>query len=121
MTLLTIAVIDDDALVRGAMGALLRALGHQVRLHRGVGDFLTAGAGGVDCVICDDRMPGRSGLDLLEILRAEGLATPFILMTAFLSPMVEARARRLAATAVLDKPFDDDTLIAALAAAAPQG
>ncbi|WP_171060654.1 response regulator transcription factor [Poseidonocella sp. HB161398] len=114
MSQLQIAVIEDDALVRSATGSLLRSLGHRVALYPTVEDFLAAGAPAADCVLSDQRMAGRTGLDLLELFAAQGETVPFILMTAFRTPGLDARARQLGALSVLEKPFDESALIGLL-------
>lgn len=71
----------------------------------------------VDVIISDIRMPGRSGLDVLAVLRCSEHATPVILITAFGDAETHAQAHRLGALAVFNKPFDLDdlrTLVASL-------
>lgn len=63
-----------------------------------------------DLVISDVRMPGRTGLEVLEALRRTGWSTPVILITAFGSDTVHSEAYRLGAIAVFDKPFDVNAL-----------
>ena len=105
---------DNDAMLR----LLVRALG-----ERGV-EVLQAADGAelmhwvdaaalrdaaaplFDLVISDQRMPGASGLQALRRLRAHGLATPLILMTAFGDERLHREALAAGATAVLDKPLD---------------
>lgn len=65
-----------------------------------------------DLVICDLRIPGADGLEVLSQLRAWDWATPVILMTALRTPEALVEAKRLGATAVLTKPFDVDELVA---------
>ena len=58
-----------------------------------------------DLIISDLRLPARSGVDLLQSLRALGLQTPLILMSAFADPAARGRAECMGAAAVLVKPF----------------
>lgn len=67
-------------------------------------------------VISDLRMPGRSGLDVLRLLRRASVEVPVILITGFGSREVHDEARLLGATAVFDKPVDLDDLTAAACA-----
>ncbi|HVV85907.1 MAG TPA: response regulator [Kofleriaceae bacterium] len=67
-------------------------------------------------VISDLRMPGRSGLDVLRLLRRANVTVPVILMTAFGSREVHDEAHMLGAAAVFDKPVDLDDLTAAACA-----
>jgi len=60
----------------------------------------------VDLIISDIRMPGVSGLSVLEGLRECNNAPPVILITAFGDPQTHAEAMRLGAVAIIDKPFE---------------
>ena len=64
----------------------------------------------LDLIISDVRMPGRSGLDVLRVLRRTDRQTPVILITAFGDPETHAEAYQLGALAVFNKPFDLDDL-----------
>ena len=69
-------------------------------------------------VISDVRMPGRSGLDVLRVLRRASVDTPVILITAFGSADVHIDAAALGAR-VYDKPVDLDRLAAEAERLAP--
>ncbi len=64
----------------------------------------------VDLIIMDIRMPGWSGLEVLEALRSIGCQIPVIVMTAFGDDETHRTALRLGAASVLDKPLDPDHL-----------
>ena len=66
--------------------------------------------GAPDLIVSDIRMPGWSGLEILQLARARSLPTPVILITAFGSAETHAEAQRLGAAALFDKPFDLDDL-----------
>ena len=109
-TAMTLAVVDDDVDVRAALNRLLRAMGHQVRLFASAEEF--AGAGdGFDCVILDIRLPGLNGLELREQMRTAGRRLPLVFITGdgdyFLGDIP-------ADVPTLRKPFDEDSLVAAL-------
>ena len=70
-------------------------------------------------VVADVHMPGLTGLDVLAILRCARRATPVILITGFGDAETHAEAVELGASAVLDKPFDLDTLRSAAHEALP--
>ncbi|QDL94332.1 response regulator (plasmid) [Paroceanicella profunda] len=125
MTQFLIAVLDDDDHVRDATASLLRSAGHRTRVFASVAAFSAHDAREIACIVSDYRMPGRSGLELLEELRARACTVPFILVTAFLSEPLRRRALASGALAVLDKPLDEVRLLALLETAlngpAPQG
>jgi DNA-binding response OmpR family regulator len=64
----------------------------------------------VDLIISDVRMPGKSGLEVLSLLRVRDSSTPVILITGFGEADTHAEAHRLGALAVFNKPFDIDDL-----------
>lgn len=64
-----------------------------------------------DLVISDIRMPGETGLSVLEDLRNRDWATPVILITAFGDVETHEESRRLGANVILDKPFELDHLV----------
>src|SRR5262245_49338657 len=110
-----ISIIDDDRSFRGAIGSLIRSLGHAVAAFDSAEDFLQSDrVNETECLICDVRMPRMSGLQLQSNLIAKGYRLPIIFVTA--NPTESARKDALAAGAVgfLSKPFSEDTLIALL-------
>lgn len=58
-----------------------------------------------DLLVTDLRLPGMNGLDLVWILQERGFTLPVLLITAYGSDLVEARAVRLGIGAILSKPF----------------
>jgi len=105
-----IAVVDDDEAVRGAMKTLLRSLGYNVSTFGSAEEFLTSQFSKISCIITDLQMPGLSGLDLQDLLIAEGHRIPIIFMTAYFDDNVRARAMKAGAVAFLSKPVDVDHL-----------
>ncbi len=65
----------------------------------------------VDLVLTDIRMPGVTGMSVLEGLNASDRNCPIILMTAFGDDETHASAQRLGAEALFDKPFDVQELL----------
>jgi len=112
-----VAVIDDDALVRDAAASLVRSLGYRTATYASADEYLGTELDSAACVLTDLQMPGRSGLELRESLRARGSTVPVILMTAFPTDELRARAAGLGLIALLDKPVDPDLLSSALARA----
>lgn len=111
-------VIDDDAEVRGALGSLLRSAGHDVALHEETDDFLASGqANRADCLVLDIRLRGESGLDFQERLAEQGIQIPVILMTGYGDIPMTVRGMKAGAVDFLPKPFSDDQMLTAVAAA----
>lgn len=110
-----VAVIDDDALVRDATASLVRSFGYRSTTYPSAEAFLDAEPGAACCVLTDLQMPGRSGLELCQALRARGSTLPVILMTAYPTAELRTRAEAFGLIALLDKPVDPDLLSEALA------
>jgi FixJ family two-component response regulator len=114
-----VAIIDDDASVRATTDSLVRSLGYIVHTFASAEDFLLAGGvNDFSCIIADVQMPGMSGVQLQDQLRAQGYVVPFIFFTAFPDENIRAQALAAGAICYLTKPFDADNLIQCLQAAA---
>lgn len=68
-----------------------------------------------DLILLDLSMPGKSGLEVLEALREEGLTTPVIVMTSYGSEESILKSLRLGAKDFLQKPFTDEDVLGAVA------
>jgi two-component system response regulator FixJ len=114
-------VIDDDVAVRMAMEMLLHSAGFGVATHPSGFAFLdalaTLGEEGVGCVVTDLRMPGLDGLQLLYRLKQRGFRQPVIVMTAHGDISTAVKAMKAGAVDFVEKPFDDDVILAAIGAA----
>ena len=106
----TVAVVDDDHAVRDSLRFLLEVLGYPVEIFASAAEFLRANVRHFACLILDHHMPNMTGLQLVEKLRADGAATPILLITGSPSPTITARAATLGVK-VLDKPPSDEALI----------
>jgi CheY-like chemotaxis protein len=84
--------------------------GHAVLEHLGASLVLERRDAPMDVLLTDLRMPGVTGLQLLEGLRARGWTLPIVLMSAFGDDGVRKRALASGATAFLSKPVDVDEL-----------
>jgi FixJ family two-component response regulator len=108
-----ISIVDDDKSFREAMARLIRSHGHSIAAFGSAEDFLESGrVNETDCLICDIRMQRMSGIELQKALIADRYRLPIIFVTAY--PTEGAREDALAAGAIgfLNKPCDEDTLIA---------
>jgi len=103
----SIAVIDDSESVRRSIGSLLRSHGFVVASYESADAFL-ADRSDVSCIVTDVEMPGMTGVDLYETLRARNDETPVIFITAVARQHV--RHRLGSEPHVLTKPFDASEL-----------
>lgn len=108
-----IAIIDDDEAVRDSTRALLECNDYAVREHPSAEDFLNQPRDDVDCVLVDHHMPGMSGLELLERLRADGDEVPALMLTGCADPYMAPRAERVGAK-LLHKPVTEIHLVGAI-------
>ncbi len=110
-----IYVIDDDDAVRQSLEFLLRTAGHTVHGFESAKVFLEIlpelRSG---CIITDVRMPEISGIDLLRKVKELGADIPVIVITGHGDISLAVEAMKLGAVDFLEKPFDDDQLLAAL-------
>jgi two-component system response regulator FixJ len=106
-----IAVVDDDHAVRESLRFLLEVAGKTVVAFASATDFLTSECRQIACLILDHHMPGMTGLDLVEQLRAGGSAIPVMLITGSKSHAMLARAAALGVGKVLEKPVDEVELL----------
>ena len=111
---LRVAIVDDDQGARSGLARLLRCLGHEVRPFESAEAIEMADVAGLalDCLIVDVRLPGVSGPELRDRLRRRGMLTPVVFITG------DAGVKtRDAGTLTVVKPFDGETLLAAVDAA----
>jgi CheY-like chemotaxis protein len=114
-TPLRILLGEDNETMRRLVGFVLRSDGHTLAEARDGAELLEALASSLtsgpearlDAIVSEQSLPGIEGLTILAGLRARGLPTPFVLITA--DPEVQARARRFGAV-VLDQPFNTQAI-----------
>jgi FixJ family two-component response regulator len=112
-----ITVIDDDASVRKALKRLIRSAGMASHAFASAEDFLASPLPLPDCLVLDLRMPGMSGLELQQHLAAEHRPVPIVFISAHDDDQTRHAALAAGAAAFLHKPFDDHTLLEAIAQA----
>jgi FixJ family two-component response regulator len=113
-----IAVVDDDASIRGALQRLLRSVGFRAAAFASAEDFLQAGQlQNTACVIVDVRMPQMSGLELQRHLATTNRPIPLIFITAHSDDEARTRALRAGAVDFLYKPFSEEGLLRAIQSA----
>jgi len=115
---LYIAVVDDEAPVRTALGRLLRLADYEVAAFGSGDEFLASLTVRVPaCVILDVHMPGISGFAVQAQLRAAYCDIPAVCITASDDPDLDAAVLAAGGTLLLRKPFTSDRLLKAVSAA----
>lgn len=113
-----IAVVDDDASIRDTTSGLLESEGYSAVAFSSPGDMLGSELlSRFACLITDMRMPGMSGIELHERLRATGWRIPTILISGYPDELDRARASRAGILHCLRKPFTSEALLERVAAA----
>lgn len=115
-----ILIAEDDVEFRKLLVESFRKLGYQVTECRHGVDLIDqlsclkepARPDDFDLIITDIRMPGVTGLSVLEGLREFNGAPPVILITAFGDQQTHAAAKQFGAAAMIDKPFEMGDLVA---------
>lgn len=111
-------VVDDDIAVRQSLSFLLASEGLPVRLYESASALLESVKDAADgCVVTDVRMPGIDGIELLRRLKARGSTLPVIVMTGHADVPLAIAAMKEGAADFIEKPFDDELLLAAVRAA----
>jgi two-component system, LuxR family, response regulator FixJ len=115
-------VIDDDEAVRQALAFQLGSAGIEARTYDSAVAFLdVASTVHTGCIITDVRMPELSGIDLLRRLRELKHSVPVIVITAHGDIPLAVEAMRLGAVDFLEKPFEDEVLLASVRSALDRG
>lgn len=108
-------VVDDDASVRKGLGRLIKTAGYDVEAFASVGEFLARRPyDGPCCLVLDVRMPGLTGLDLQEALRAAGQRLSIVFITGYRDVPVSVKAMKGGAVDFLTKPVDEKVLLEAI-------
>lgn len=110
-----ILIVEDDKAVRESLRMLLETYGYAVEEFASGEALLSyrdlAGGG---CVILDLVLPGASGLETLERLRARKVGLPVVVISGRVGRGARAAAERLDAAAFFDKPINTDALLSTL-------
>lgn len=108
-------VVDDDEAMRHSLEFLLDCEGMSVRVYESALAFLDK----VDtiergCIVTDVRMPGMSGMELVQRLKSLGVSDPVIVITGHGDVPLAVEAMKAGVSDFIEKPFDNEVLIGAI-------
>lgn len=110
-----IHLVDDDDAVREALALLIGTVGLRVAAWSSPQEFLDRfDRESIGAIVLDLRMPGLSGLTVLEQLRRQGADHPVVMLTGHGTVEACRRAFKSGAAEFLEKPVDDERLLEAL-------
>lgn len=113
-----IAIIDDDVLVRQALGDCVESAGYAVEGFGSAEEFLASGATATAaCLIVDIQLPGITGLELQGKLAGADSRLPIVFVSAQGTSANREKAMRQGASGFLSKPFRREDLLKILAEA----
>jgi len=115
----TVFVVDDDPAVREATRDLLRENGYAVEVFADGEDFLRADRS-EGCLLVDARMPGMTGLELIDRLKANGCGLPAIMITGNGDVAMAVEAMKAGAVDFIEKPIGHVDLLASIKRALDQ-
>jgi two-component system response regulator RegA len=112
----SILIVDDDEVYRTRLGRAFVERGYEVRTAHDFDSALALAQGeSPEFAVLDLKMPGKSGLELVQALREVDRATKMVVLTGYGSIATAIDAVRLGATYYLSKPADADDIVAAFA------
>jgi two-component system response regulator FixJ len=105
-------IVDDDAAVRDSLAVLLSTAGLKVESYCSGAEFLDAwNPAQAGCLVLDIRMPGMSGLELLEELTSSRARIPVVIITGHGDVKIAVKAMKLGAVDFIEKPFNYEVII----------
>jgi len=110
-----IHIVEDDPDVLQSIRMLLETEGLSVKTYASAENFLECAESHAEgCIVTDVRMPGMSGVELLQQIKARGFAVPVIVITAHGDIPLAVNCMKLGAVDLLEKPFNPEALISAI-------
>lgn len=114
----TVFIVDDEATVRDALEWLITSVKLRVETFESAQAFLSAyDPERPGCLVLDVRMPGMSGLELMEQLASRNLTIPIIFLSAHADVPMAVRAMKGGALDFLQKPYNNQQLLERIQAA----
>jgi FixJ family two-component response regulator len=113
-----VIIVDDEPAVRDSLDSLFRSIGMRTALFASPSELLAVAMPTVPaCIILDVRLPGISGLDFQDQLTKRGIDLPIVFMTGHGDIPMTVRAMKAGAVDFLAKPFREQDMLDAVAAA----
>lgn len=113
-----ILLVEDDTNFRFSAGVALRKAGYKVTEAADGSEALSLVVGArfrqVDpfaLILTDIRMPGMSGMELIDGLRGYGIATPVLVLSGFADRQIIEKLGSMGYSDVLEKPFEPEALV----------
>lgn len=114
----TVFIVDDDVAVRDALALLLGLKGYRTAIFSSAEDFLAAyRKDWRGCLVLDIKMSGMTGLDLQSRLASQNVEMPIVIVTGHGDAASARQALKSGAVDFLEKPLDEEQLVAAVASA----
>ncbi len=108
----TVFVVDDDPAVRDSLQFMLESAGHRVEAYADAPGMLARARRPVSgCLVADLRLPGMSGLDMVDQLSEDGTDLPVIVITGHGEVDAAVRAFKAGVIDFIQKPFSDQSLL----------
>jgi FixJ family two-component response regulator len=114
----TVFIVDDDVAVRDSLALLLGLKGYRTAIFSSAEDFLAAyRKDWRGCLVLDIKMSGMTGLELQAQLTSQGIELPIIIITGHGDAASARSALKSGAVDFLEKPLDEEQLVAAVGSA----
>ena len=112
----TIHIIDDDKATGNSLSMLLQSYGYTTKVYHTAEDFIDSHieSEGPACILLDVRLPGLTGLELIELLPKKNINEPVVMMSGLGDIPTAVRAMKAGAFDFIEKPFNHDCLISTL-------
>jgi FixJ family two-component response regulator len=113
-----VLVVDDDESMRVALTYLFRSMDIDVMVFRSAAEVLERELPEIPrCMVLDIRLPGVSGLELQDALKARSIRIPIVFVTGHGDIPMSVRAMKAGAVDFLTKPFRDQEMLDAVSRA----
>lgn len=105
-------IVDDDEAVRKSLHLLMQSEEIPAQTYASAEDFLDEHAQSkLGCLLLDVRMPGMSGMQLLDLLKQQDVAIPVVFITGHGDIAMAVQAMKAGAIDFIEKPFDSERLL----------